>query len=279
MVKYAATIGPRTEQNPYSAELHAIAMTLNRLPDVDNKMIFIQTSNRAALQALHRPNQQSGQASIRKIYEAMWRENARGNHVVGAWAPTQDFRQGQVAKKKARKATERGKEAVKRFPQTKSTTIDLVKKELRIRRQIPPGVGKYSIKIDAALPGQHTKRIYDGLNRTEATLLARLRTGMIGLNGYLHRIRAVESDQCDCGAAKETVQHFMFRCTKWTTQRDVLLRQTETRRGDLSFFLGGKAASDPANWQPNMKAVRATIQYTIATGRFIEDLEHPAVVL
>lgn len=273
IAKYAVTLGPRTEQNPYIAELEAMAMAFKRLPWTNNRLIFLQTSNRGALQALHRPRQQSGQASIREIYEAVWREIARGNHVLGAWAPAQDFQQGRIAKKKARKATKQGKRAAKPFPQAKTTTLDRAKKEIPVRREIPLGVGRYSKEIDTALPGGHTKTLYDRLNRAEASILARLRTGMIGLNGYLHQIGMAESELCDCGAAKETVQHFLFRCTRWRDQRNILMQQTETRRGDLSFFLGGKAASDPEKWQPNMEAVRATIQYVMATGRFAMDSE------
>ena len=197
---------------------------------------------------------------------------SRGNFVVGAWVSRQGFKQGQTAKNKARKATERGRKAVRPYLQAKASTISVAQTDLQKQPAIPPGVRKYSKGIDAALPGKHTKRLYDGLNLTESTILARLRTGMTKLYGYLFQIGAADSDQCECGASKETVQHFLFRCTRWTTQRALLLQQTETRRGNLSFFLGGKAASDPVGWQPNMKAVRATIQYTIATGRFAEDL-------
>jgi hypothetical protein len=42
---------------------------------------------------------------------------------------------------------------------------------------------------------------------------------------------------------------------------------TVTRRGSLSFYLGGKVPSDPKMWSPDMKTVRATIKYAMATGR------------
>jgi hypothetical protein len=48
---------------------------------------------------------------------------------------------------------------------------------------------------------------------------------------------------------------------------------TDTRRGNLSFYLGGKAPSDPERWTPNMDAVRATVKYAIATGRLDPDPE------
>jgi hypothetical protein len=40
-------------------------------------------------------------------------------------------------------------------------------------------------------------------------------------------------------------------------QRKEMMRQcVEEKRGNLSFHLGGKAASDGQKWTPNMEAVR-----------------------
>jgi len=138
-------------------------------------------------------------------------------------------------------------------------------------RTLPQGVGKFSKAIDTALPGKHTRVLYDNLKRREACVLAQLRTGMAKLNGFLSRIGAAESDLCACGHAKETVEHFLLRCIRWTALRDGLLQCTETRRGSLSFYLGGKVPSEPKEWMPDMKAVRATIKYAMATGRLERD--------
>jgi hypothetical protein len=77
---------------------------------------------------------------------------------------------------------------------------------------------------------------------------ASLRTSMARLNGYLYRINVVETDQCACGQARETVEHFLFRCRKWTAHRTEMLQCTNTHRGNISFFLGGKSPSDDQNW-------------------------------
>ena len=132
-------------------------------------------------------------------------------------------------------------------------------------------VGEYTRKFDTALPGNHTRLLYNGFKRTEANILAQLRTGMSRLNGYLYRINAADTDLCACGQAKETVEHFLFRCTRWDQHRETMLRHTTTKKGSLSFFLGGKAASDPSSWKPSLPAVRATVQYAIATGRLAFD--------
>jgi hypothetical protein len=109
--------------------------------------------------------------------------------------------------------------------------------------------------------------LYDRLSRTEAGVLAQLRTGMARLNSYLHRIKAALSDQCACGQATETVDHFLFRCQQWDEHRTEMLQCTDIHRGNLSFYLGGRSPSDNDNWSPNMQAVRATIRFAIATGR------------
>jgi hypothetical protein len=83
----------------------------------------------------------------------------------------------------------------------------------------------------------------------------------------IYRIKVAETDQCACRQARDTVEHFLFRCRKWTTHRTEMLQYTHTHRGNLSFFLGGKSPSDKQDWTPNLEAVRATIRFAIATGR------------
>ena len=56
-----------------------------------------------------------------------------------------------------------------------------------------------------------------------------------------------------------------------------MLQQTETRRANLSYFLGSKAKSDPKDWTPDLKAVHVTIKYAIATGRLERESEQAAV--
>ncbi|KFZ24552.1 hypothetical protein V502_00968 [Pseudogymnoascus sp. VKM F-4520 (FW-2644)] len=145
------------------------------------------------------------------------------------------------------------------------------------------------LPVDTALPGKHTQQLYNQCTWKEATVLAQLRTGIARLNSYLVLIKAAPSDQCDCGEARETVehflfrckrwtghrkemlQHFLFRCKKWTEHRKEMLQCTETHRSNISFYLGGKSLSDDKNWTPDMKAVRTTIRFAIATGRLDAD--------
>ena len=273
-ITFAVTLGPRTEQNPYVAELEAIAMAVRGLPPhLIGREITVFTSNQAAIQVVNQPKHQSGQHSVTHIYEEDRRLRDGGNRVLLRWVPAHEFQLGIEAKKAARRATRPGKQPQKQFSSAKSTIINKARAERRKGKTLPREVGQHLKRIDTALPGRHTQILYNALGRKEAGLLAQLRTGMARLNGYLHQIGVVESDQCACRQARETVEHFLFSCSLWRTHRDCLSGQSGTRRGSLSYYLGGKAPSDPQNWTPNMTAVRATIKYAIATGRLDRKVE------
>lgn len=268
---YSVTLGTRAEQNPYTAELAAMAMALRCLPQsIRGRHITILTSNQAALQALRQPRCQSGQSIIAEIYSTIKELKTRYNTVLFRWIPAgNDLDIGAEAKKAARQATQAERIPEGPIQRARSTTINIALDKRGVRK-IPNGVGTYSKEIDIALPGKHTRVLYDSLKRKEANLLIQLRTGKIRLNKYLYQIGAAESPRCACGYTEETVKHFLFRCTRWTSQRILMLQQTEDRRGNLSFALGGKTPTDKDPWTPNIGAVRATIKYAIATGR-LED--------
>jgi hypothetical protein len=77
----------------------------------------------------------------------------------------------------------------------RSTTLRIARAKRDATTELPENVGKHSKRIDTALPGKHTRELYDRLTRKEAGILAQLRTGMERLNGYLRRINAEESYQ------------------------------------------------------------------------------------
>ena len=129
-------------------------------------------------------------------------------------------------------------------PGMKSTMLNAARAKRGTTRSLPEKVGMHSKRVDSALPGKHTRRLYDRLPWKEASVLAQVRTGMATLNSYLHRIDAAPTDLCDCGQARGTVEHILFRCTKWTAFQTEMLQCTETRTSNISFYLGGKITDE-----------------------------------
>ncbi|KFZ14321.1 hypothetical protein V502_06139 [Pseudogymnoascus sp. VKM F-4520 (FW-2644)] len=186
---------------------------------------------------LDNPRQQSGQEQVRRFYEAVRALRREGNTMRVVWLPScEESELLKLAKEKAKAVTQQGATPQMQLPNIRSTTLRIARAKRETTRALPENVGKHSKRVDTALPGKHTRQLYDRLTRKEAGVLAQLRTGMARLNGYLHRIDVTESDQY-------------------------------VHRSNMSFYLGGKSPSDDKNWMPNMEAVCSTIRFAIATGR------------
>ncbi len=118
----------------------------------------------------------------------------------------------------------------------RSTTLRVARAKRAAAKSLPEKVGRHSKRVDTALPGKRTRLLYDRLSRKEANVLAQLRTGMAKLNTYLHRIRAASSDQCACGQARETVEHFLFRCRQWTEHPAEMVQCADIHSSNISFW-------------------------------------------
>ena len=121
--------------------------------------------------------------------------------------------------------------------------------------------------------------VYNALHREEAGILSQLRTGHTSLNSSLARIGAEESASCACRMGVELIQYFLFYCPKWRSERTNLRETMADRWGDLAYALGGwsgrrdertsRFVDGPREkWKPNLKVIKATIQYVMKTGRF-----------
>jgi ribonuclease HI len=269
---FSSTISTRSEQNPHSGELAALAIAFSLLPNLKHHCVILLSNNKAAIGTLTQPRQQSGQENVRGIYDSITALQRDGNTVIAQWLPrSEENKLLKLAKEKAKGATQPGAIPQLQLPMVRSTILSTARSKRQTMEHLPENVGKHSKEVDTALPGKHTRQLYDQGSWKEASVLAQLRTGMARLNVSLYRIDAVPSDQCACGQARETVEHFLFRCKKWIAYRAEMLQCTDTHRSNISFYLGGKSPSDDESWTPNMKAVRATIRFALATGRLDED--------
>jgi hypothetical protein len=149
----------------------------------------------------------------------------------------------------------------------------------RVRRFDKLQVGKFTRKIDKALLNEHMTKVYNSLSREEAGILSQLRTDHTPLNSNLARIGAEESANCTCGTVVESTQHFLFHCPKWRSERSKLRETMASRWGDLAYALGGWSGridrrtgkcvdGAPERWKPDMRVIKAMVQYVKDTKRF-----------
>jgi len=131
---------------------------------------------------------------------------------------------------------------------------------------------QYMKQLDRALPGTHTRRLYDSLKRGEAQIVAQLRTGKSRLNSALYRIKAANSDLCEWCQRPETMRHFLVECPLWTPERRQYLQEATSRWCDVSHLLGGwfneRLDAPRDKWKVDIKTIRAVINFVKATGRF-----------
>jgi hypothetical protein len=76
--------------------------------------------------------------------------------------------------------------------------------------------------IDDSTPSDTFLKLISGskLMHKDSSILTQLCTGHIPLNGYLYKFKRVDNPRCPaCGAAVETVQHFLFTCRSYAYMR------------------------------------------------------------
>jgi exonuclease III len=71
--------------------------------------------------------------------------------------------------------------------------------------------------------------VHRGLSKAESTIITQIRTGRIGLRGYLHtrKVPGFETGACQCGQEYQDARH-MLQCSLVTEGREAMTRQTGT---------------------------------------------------
>jgi ribonuclease HI len=142
----------------------------------------------------------------------------------------------------------------------KQDRLKALKAEWQENWKASPRYRKVS-RFDEVLPMKTFVKCRDNLSRAQASILFQLRTEHIPLNKYLHRIKRSETDKCpSClqipgQLRKETVQHLLFECRAYRTQRHQLERKLGRNARDLKTIFRNK------------EHTKALLQFVSQTGR------------
>ena len=111
----------------------------------------------------------------------------------------------------------------------KSTDRDMRREWRALLPTDSPSYEGTPISLDPSSLDRHKN-----LRKAESTITVQLRTGVLGLNSILSRLRVPGiSEACRCGTGVETVAHFLIWCPLYTDHRREL--RTNAGGGPLSI--------------------------------------------
>ncbi|OQD86897.1 hypothetical protein PENSOL_c083G04319 [Penicillium solitum] len=95
------------------------------------------------------------------------------------------------------------------------------------------GTGEPIIRLAAAAkrarlvqaPNKKTLRLYEGLSKPQYAILIQIRIIRIGLRHFLFKIKAAETDRCNCDEGSQTPKHILIQCPRYVVPRTKLWEQ------------------------------------------------------
>ncbi|KAG9511564.1 hypothetical protein KCV07_g10085, partial [Aureobasidium melanogenum] len=265
------------ETNVHQTELGAIWMAIKGLSHENNRLVKIRvfSDSQSALRSIQSAKINDSLGLVMRIREKM----AKATFSLH-WVPGHE---GVTGNERANELAQQATDVASPMPDPASdvpiSAIYARAKAMGFKPKVQEfygaTTGKHLQKVDKALPGKHTNKLYNALNRKSAAVLVQMRTNISRLNTYLRKINVTDTDKCECGI-KETVQHFLFLCPRWRNERQAMKSAHGNRYWDLSYALGGYSTTEREGkqvdgekdkWQPDLNAVKATIEYATRTGR------------
>src|SRR2546423_4652065 len=238
----------------------AITMYEEKINEYTNVYIFMD--NQSTIQTVEAPTQQSGQHIITEILDIIDRihEVKPECNIHIEWIPGHKDVEGnekadQAAKAAAVSDTTR---PTARMKAAQSSSIQSMAKANWETEWKSGKENSRRLRKMSQYPGTNTgHKLYGTLEQREHVVwITRLRTGHCHLNGYLHRFNIIETPDCEYGAEKETVDHYLLNCELYDEERDALRRKVGSHAMRTSVLLGDN------------KVIKETLKYIENTGCF-----------
>ncbi|TKA63056.1 hypothetical protein B0A49_08854 [Cryomyces minteri] len=266
------TTGTASSTSILATELHAVVLTLEHIQALPS---------REALRAIQTLYAKSGQYLVQRAAAAIKDIQKNKSQVQLTWTPAHSGIPGnEAANSAALKTTERqapiDTTSTRLWTQVYRLPLAKIRQDRLESFQQENVYGKYTRRLDGALPGRHTLRLYGALSSDEASVLMQCRSNHSFLRTYLARIGREQSGRCECGQADEMIRSVLAYCPRWQEQRQLLIRLVGARWLDMSYMLGGWSTWEDAKtgkpldgpkeqWKPNMEVVRAVVRFLQST--------------
>jgi ribonuclease HI/exonuclease III len=229
-------LGDNTRSTVYSAELVGIELALQIAQELEGcKRVTIFTDNQAAIQAITNPRITSGQYITQRAVAGINKARKMGITPTIQWIPSHIGIQGNeevdlLAKEAAGwNQQDRTVQETLRARAYPSFTLRSAKK--RHAKQETARVwgdewqnGLHGREYYLYAPTPHRKYFdtHGSLKKALSAVITQMRTGKIGLNSYLHGIKAASAptDRCrGCKRRRETLYHVLLECPSFGESR------------------------------------------------------------
>jgi hypothetical protein len=97
--------------------------------------------------------------------------------------------------------------------------------------------GKPTRRLVPAPDAKVVKGLYKDMNKASSSVLIQLRTGRIGLNHFLYKIKARENDVCSCELGSQTPKHVLLECPLWTEYRQQMWDKIGDKQTDFDTLI------------------------------------------
>jgi ribonuclease HI len=226
-------LGSKSKHTTSEAELVGLLLGLHliKTEKKGNTSFALGTDDKEAIKTLTSDLTQTGQKiateTIKTISQIQRQRNSTRYSLTLRWTAGHTGIQGNDAADREAKKAARGTTSdknllphlLKRGLTTNSTASrKSLNKTINEKwktnwRNSPRGIKMRT--IDDTTPSSTFLNLISGtkLTRKDSSVLTQICTGHIPLNSYLHKFKLVDSPNCPaCGAAAETVHHFLFTC-------------------------------------------------------------------
>ncbi|KAJ5159350.1 uncharacterized protein N7500_009001 [Penicillium coprophilum] len=276
-------LGMDSQSTVYAAELNGIEMAIanTRHNKGQAREVIIFSDSQAAIRAVQNPQRPSGQHVLTSIYNHVRTIRSRSQqnptNITIRWIPAHVGVDGnEFADEEAKGAallgagmgTATGSGTGEPIIRLAAAAKRAVRQRIRERweKQWERERTSAPTKRLVQAPNKKTLRLYEGLSKPQCAILIQMRTMRIGLRHFLFKIKAAETDRCNCDEGSQTPRHILMQCPKYAIPRTKLWEQLDKIGIGITEIDYDKIVSNP-------QATRYVVNFMHQTG-LLQQFQH-----